>query len=369
MIASEHRPTVIEVNLGAISYNVNQVKQTLPPKTAIFAVVKANAYGHGSIEVAKELVEKVDGFCVSNMDEALELRQAGIENPLLILGVIPARYCQLAQSLNISLTVSSLDWLKEVQTQEMDLKGLTVHLKLDTGMGRLGFRTQEDLLEAITILEEMGISIEGVYTHFATADEENQEQFKRQLTIFNDFLSVFSQLPRWVHTSNSAASIWHQESIFNMVRLGNILYGLNPSGWTLDLPYDIKPSLSLETEIVHVKEVEVGATIGYGASYKSKDKEVIATLPIGYADGLIRRMQGFNVLVDGYFCPIVGRVSMDQITIRLPDYYQLGTKVTLIGENTGSIIAVQDWADYLGTINYEVVCLLSDRILRKYKEK
>ncbi len=145
------------------------------------------------------------------------------------------------------------------------------------------------------------------------------------------------------------------------------LYGLNPSGRELALPFPIKPALKLVSELVQVKVLEGGSSIGYGASYVSSEEEVIATVPIGYADGLIRRMQNFQVLVEGHLCPIVGRVSMDQITIRLPQSYPLGTKVTLIGQEDSAIISVQDWADYLGTINYEVVCLLSDRIPRLYK--
>lgn len=173
-------------------------------------------------------------------------------------------------------------------------------------------------------------------------------------------------MPELVHASNSATTLWHAETIFKAVRMGDAMYGLNPSGQVLELPYDLKPALSLESALVHVKTVSAGAYVGYGATYESDSEQVIATLPIGYADGWTRDMQNFSVLVDGQVCPIVGRVSMDQITIRLPKVYPLGTKVTLIGTNGDKEITTTEVATYRGTINYEVVCLLSDRIPREY---
>ncbi|HFR3775609.1 TPA: alanine racemase [Streptococcus suis] len=364
MIESEHRPTQIKIDLEAIASNVDQVMSHLVPKTAAFAVVKANAYGHGAVAVAKRLSNIVAGFCVSNLDEALELRKAGLEHPILILGIVPPQHLALAQKLNISVTLASLDWLEEVKELDLDLSGLTVHLKIDTGMGRIGFRDIEQIYQALDSLKELEIELEGVFTHFATADESDVEVFEAQLSRFHDFIAHLPLKPRWIHASNSATSIWHPDTVFNMVRLGNIIYGLNPSGHNLELPFEVKPALSLVSEIVHVKKVEAGSHIGYGATYTSSESEWIATVPIGYADGMVRSLQGFHVLVDGKSCEIVGRISMDQITIRLPDYYPLGEKVTLIGQDRENSITVQDWADTIGTINYEVVCLLTDRIPR-----
>lgn len=365
MIESEHRPTTIRVDLEAIAENVARVKEHLPTRPDVFAVVKANAYGHGAVEVAQKLSSQVSGFCVSNLDEALELRKAGIEDPILILGIVPVQFLQLAHQLNISITVASLDWIEQAKELNLDLSGLAVHLKIDTGMGRIGFRNQEELLKAISLLEELEYEIEGVFTHFATADEVEQDYFQRQLESFQNYLAILPVKPRWIHASNSATSIWHSSSVFNLIRLGNILYGLNPSGRLLEVPFDVKPALSLTSEIVHVKEVEAGTMIGYGATYRSCDPEWIATVPIGYADGVVRRLQGNSVLVDGHRCEIVGRISMDQLTIRLPQFYPLGQKVTLIGQDGEQAISVQDWADHIGTINYEVVCLLTDRIPRR----
>ena len=172
--------------------------------------------------------------------------------------------------------------------------------------------------------------------------------------------------PRLVHASNSATSIWHAATVFNTVRLGVVIYGLNPSGSVLELPYNIQPALSLETALIHVKTLPAGQDVGYGATYTTTAEEVIGTLPIGYADGWTRDLQGFHVIVDGQLCPIVGRVSMDQITVRLPKVYPLGTPVTLMGENGGASITATEVAEKRGTINYEVLCLLSDRVPRSY---
>ncbi|HFI0253220.1 TPA: alanine racemase [Streptococcus suis] len=364
MIESEHRPTQVRVNLDAIVGNLEQVMMRLPNKTEAFAVIKANAYGHGAVAVAKKLSSKVAGFCVSNLDEALELRWAGIEDPILILGIVPPHFLPLAHQLNISVTVASLEWLEQVRNVNADLSGLAVHLKVDTGMGRIGFRSEEEILQALDLLGSLEFDLEGIFTHFATADEADDRQFQEQLASFNACLALLPTLPRWIHASNSATSIWHADTVFNMVRLGNIIYGMNPSGTTLDLPFPVEPALSLVSEIVHVKQVQAGTVIGYGATYTSPEKEWIATIPIGYADGMMRSLQGFHVLVDGQACEIVGRISMDQITIRLPHYYPIGEKVTLIGRDQEASITVQDWAAYIGTINYEIVCLLTDRLPR-----
>lgn len=367
MIESEHRPTQVRVNLDAIVGNLEQVMAHLPVKAEAFAVVKANAYGHGAVAVAKRLSNKVAGFCVSNLDEALELRRAGIEDPILILGIVPPHFLQLAHQLNISVTVASLEWLEQARNVTEDLSGLAVHLKIDTGMGRIGFRSEEELQQALDLLDDLEFELEGIFTHFATADEVDERQFQEQLSSFKAYLALLPRLPRWVHASNSATSIWHTDTVFNLVRLGNILYGMNPSGRTLELPFSVEPALSLVSEIVHVKQVQAGTVIGYGATYTSPETEWIATVPIGYADGMVRSLQGFHVLVDGKTCEIVGRISMDQITIRLPDYYPIGERVTLIGQDNKNSISVQDWADYIGTINYEVVCLLTDRLPRFFK--
>ena len=366
MKTSPHRPTKALIDLGAIRYNIQQMGEHTPKDALKWAVVKANAYGHGAVAVATAIQGDVDGFCVSNIDEALELRQAGITKKILILGVSEVESFSLAKDFDITLTVAGLEWIENLLATQSDLAGLTVHLKIDSGMGRIGFRSASEAGQAQAMLKNHGASVEGIFTHFATADEESDSYFKQQLEYFKGILDDLKEVPELVHASNSATTLWHAETIFNAVRMGDSMYGLNPSGQVLDLPYELKPALSLETAIVHVKTVEAGACMGYGATYQADSEQVIATLPIGYADGWTRDMQNFSVLVDGQLCPIVGRVSMDQITVRLPKLYPLGTKVTLIGSNGDKEITATDVAVYRGTINYEVVCLLSDRVPREY---
>ena len=366
MISSLHRPTLAKVDLSAISENINQVVSHISKPVLTFAVVKANAYGHGAVAVAKQVSDQVDGYCVSNIDEGLELRQAGVTKPILILGVILPSEVALAKQEKLTITVASVEWLEMTREEGLDLTGLTCHIKVDSGMGRIGVRSLEDANLLIAGLQALGADVEGIFTHFATADEADDGKFQAQLAFFMDLLDQLTFRPRMVHASNSATSIWHSETVFNAVRLGVVIYGLNPSGSVLELPYKIKPALSLETALVHVKMLPAGQDVGYGATYRTQEDEIIGTIPIGYADGWTRDMQGFHVLVDGQVCPIVGRVSMDQITIRLPKIYALGTPVTLMGDNGGASITATEVAEQRGTINYEVLCLLSDRVPRKY---
>ena len=366
MKASPHRPTKALINLGAIRQNIQQMGAHIPEGTLKWAVVKANAYGHGAVAVATAIQDDVDGFCVSNIDEAIELRQAGLSKPILILGVSGLEAVALAKEYDITLTVAGLEWVQSLIAKESDLAGLTVHFKIDSGMGRIGFREGREADQAQDILRQEGVRVEGIFTHFATADEESDTYFNEQLERFKTILTHMKEVPELVHASNSATTIWHAETIFNAVRMGDAMYGLNPSGEVLDLPYDLIPALTLESALVHVKTVAAGACMGYGATYQANSEQVIATVPIGYADGWTRDIQNFSVLVDGQACPIVGRVSMDQITIRLPKVYPLGTKVILIGSDGDKEITATQVASYRGTINYEVVCLISDRVPREY---
>lgn len=366
MKASAHRPTFAKIDLSAISENVSLIASHIPAETKKWAVVKANAYGHGAVAVARQLESQIDGFCVSNIDEGLELREAGIEKDILILGVSELATVDLAIAHRITYTVASLEWLELLLQGKEDLNGLRVHIKVDSGMGRIGFRSAEEIDQAMTKLTQSGADVEGIFTHFATADEKEHLKFDQQLKRFKAILSSLDVCPRLVHASNSATTLWHSKTIMNAVRMGDMIYGLNPSGRVLELPYPLKPALSLESELVHVKCLEAGESVGYGATYVTDDPQWIGTVPIGYADGWTRDMQDFSVLVEGGFCPIVGRVSMDQITIRLPKAYPLGTRVTLIGQNEHQEISTTDVAEHRGTINYEVACLLSDRVPRVY---
>ncbi len=374
MITGWHRPTKIIVHTDRIIHNIKEQQKRLPKDTEIYGVVKANGYGHGAVEVAKAALKAgVTGFCVSMLDEALQLKEAGIEAPILILNMLEADYLSLASENNIAVTCGNEMWLQSVleKVAEVPLKTpLKIHLKIDSGMGRIGFFNEESLKKAYNeILQEPSLELEGIFTHFATADEKDETYFKHQLGIFDELLKSLPTLPKYVHSSNSATALWHQAGIGNLVRMGISMYGLNPSGNAIQEPFPLQPALELESALIQVKEVEKGTGLSYGMTYHAPEKEWIGTVPIGYADGWLRHLQGFSVLVEGKKCPIVGRICMDQMMILLPQEYPIGTKVTLIGENQGQEIHAQEVADYLETIHYEVCCQLSDRLPRVYKEK
>lgn len=369
MKPSTHRPTQAIIDLAAIQNNIRNFKTYAGADKTIWAVVKANAYGHGAIRVAQSVNDLVQGFCVSNLDEAIELRSNGIVKPILVLSGIVPEDIHIAVNLRVSVTVPSLAWLQLVTDylEDVPTEHLTYHIKVDSGMGRIGVRTVDEANAIITLADQYGMTFDGVFTHFATADEADQTQFNAQWSTFNRLVSQLVRRPNYIHSSNSAAGIWHKETIQDIERLGDALYGLNPSGRMLEMTYDIQPALSLVSELMHVKTIETGASVGYGATFIADKPTIVGTVPIGYADGWTRDMTGFHVLVNGEKCPIIGRVSMDQMTIALEEVLPIGTQVTLIGRDGSDAITVDDVAAHRGTINYEVVCLLSDRIQRTYQ--
>lgn len=370
MVTGWHRPTWIEVDLNAIKANIKNEQKLLPKNVEIFAVVKANAYGHGMIPVADAAKQAgATGFCVAILDEALALRSEGFTEPILVLGAILKQDAKLAASKNISVTVFHKDFLEDLDLHTDGAK-LNIHLKVDTGMGRLGFRTKEELhLATKKIEQDERLHLEGIYTHFATADEKNTTYFDSQWDKFEHMLMSLNERPHYIHCANSATSLLHAKAQkeFNMVRFGIGMYGLPPSEEIVDiLPFKLQPALSLFSKIVQVKELHPKDHVSYGATYEAKEDEWVGTVPIGYADGIIRHYSGFHVLVDGKPCEIIGRVCMDQLVIRLPKHYPVGTKVTIIGKSGDAVISATDVARYLDTINYEVTCLLSERIPRTY---
>ncbi|GAB2026354.1 alanine racemase [Lactovum odontotermitis] len=375
MIPAPHRHTPAKINLAAIRQNLMKIRTHIGTNghgkvPEIWPAVKANAYGHGAVKVSQAIEDLVGGFCVSNLDEAIELRDSGLaEKPILILSGIVPEDAHIAHELNLTLAAPSLEWLElVVKSAVQDLAGLKLHIAVDSGMGRIGVRDFNEANAMIDLMDRHGILFDGVFTHFATADEAETEKYEQQSATFAAFLSNLSRQPRYVHSTNSAAGIWHSEQVQDIERLGLALYGLNPSGRALSLPADVElvAALSLQSELTHVKEIQSGDTVGYGATFTASEPTFIGTLPIGYADGWARDLQGFHVLVNGKFCEIVGRISMDQMTIKLDQRYPLATKVTLIGCDGGEEITVDDIAAYRGTINYEVLTSLSDRIYREY---
>ena len=372
VVIGEHRHTQVTVDLQAIKTNISHEMAQKDDLTELWAVVKANGYGHGIIQVAHAAKEAgATGFCVAILDEALALRAAGFTEPILVLGITEPEYAPLVAEKGISLAVGTQAWLTtaaSILAANAVTAPLHVHLALDTGMGRIGFQTPAELSTTVTYLREVQspFDFEGIFTHFATADQADDTYFTHQLNQWKRLIAAVDELPRYVHVSNSATSLWHQACNGNLVRFGVALYGLNPSGRELSTPYPLQPALSLTAELTFVKRLARGKSVSYGATYTATQDEWIGTVPIGYADGYERRLQGFHVLVNGTMCEIVGRVCMDQLMIRLPHEVPVGTKVTLVGTDGQQTITLQDIADYCGTIHYEIACGFAPRIPRVY---
>ncbi|WP_235988818.1 alanine racemase [Aquibacillus kalidii] len=370
-----YRDSWVEVNLDHIDYNIQQLRQRLSESTNIYAVVKANAYGHGDIQVAKKALKAgASGLAVALLDEAIKLREAEITAPILVMGWIRPEDSVVAAKYNITVTFYQKQWLKQVKQLKLD-NTLKLHMKWDTGMGRIGIRTIQELVDILGELKEDNgekFNLEGIFSHFATADEASLDYYKQQKSVFNTLYQTFSDnwnKPVILHTGNSAASMRFPDEMLHYVRFGISMYGLYPSPIVKkERPIDLKPALSLHSKLIHVKKVEPGTSISYGATYTSTEEEWIGTIPLGYADGIRRKLQGQEVLIEGERYPIVGRICMDQLMIRMSKEYPIGTKVTLIGNEKQTEITMDEWADRLETINYEIACMISYRVPRVYIE-
>ncbi|RCW73031.1 alanine racemase [Saliterribacillus persicus] len=371
MVETFYRDSWIEVNLKHIAENIKQLKMRLNERTGIYAVVKANGYGHGDVQVAKAAIHAgATRLAVALMDEAIRLREAGIREPILVMGWIRPEHAQIAIDYDITVTCFQKEWIEAVKKIQLSNR-LKVHLKWDTGMGRIGLTDEEELKALLALLDEETFQVEGVFTHFATADEKDLAYYNEQNNKFKQLLKQYSderKTPFVIHTGNSAASMRFPDDMYDFVRYGISMYGLYPSPDVLEeRPIELKPALSLYSRLVHVKKVEAGSFISYGATYQAKEDEWIGTVPLGYADGIKRSLQGADVLVQGQRCEIVGRICMDQLMVRLPREMKVGEKVTLIGKQYNEEITMDELAEHLDTINYEIACMLSYRVPRVYK--
>ncbi|WP_101933373.1 alanine racemase [Virgibacillus dokdonensis] len=369
-----HRNTWIEIELDAIAYNIKQIQKKLPKETKVMAVVKANGYGHGSVQIAKQALQAgSDYLAVALLEEAIKLREVSIKAPILVLGWVPPESAIVAARYGITLTVFQQEWLEQIKGYTFS-PPLHLHLKVDTGMGRIGIRTEQELKDISQALNENNsIYLTGVFTHFSTADESESTYFDEQRTRFKNTLSQLKELRMEkinVHIGNSASAIRLPEAMYDFVRFGISMYGLYPSQEIkVKGEIELKQAFSLHSRLVHVKKINPGDCVSYGCTYQAEAEEWIGTLPIGYGDGWLRKMQGFSVLVDGKRMPIVGRICMDQTMIKLDQAYPIGTKVTLIGCQNDACISMDEVSNYAETINYEIPCILNDRIPRIYKEQ
>ncbi|WP_003544393.1 alanine racemase [Desulfotomaculum nigrificans] len=369
-------PIWAEIDLGAIRHNIKEVRRLVGPDREIMAVVKANGYGHGAVPVARAALSAgATRLAVARLNEAMVLRQAGINVPILVLGFIPPEQLAAALTNHITLTLYRTDLAEEISRVAQKLgQPAVIHLKVDTGMGRLGFIPEQGIEEVKRVSQLAGLKLEGIYTHFAAADETDKSYTRWQLDRFLSFISALEEQGVTFalrHCANSAAIIDHPEAYLDMVRPGIIIYGLYPSEEVNKSRVDLRPAMALKTRVAHLKTVKPGTKISYGCTYTVPRETVIGSLPLGYADGYPRLLSSRGqVIIRGQRAPIVGRVCMDQSMVdvgHIPGV-KVGDEVLIFGRDGADYLPVEEVAAWLGTINYEMVCLVGARVPRIYKE-
>lgn len=366
-----NRAAWAEINLNALEHNYRAIKSCIKGDARLCAVVKADAYGHGALEAAKAaLSEGAEYLAVATISEGIELREAGITTPILLLGLILPEEAELVVEHDITQAVCELPLARALSDAAVNQgKTAKVHLKVETGMGRIGARPEEMAVLAAAVSELPNLEIEGMFSHFATADCEDktfaQEQLRRFLAACEAVKAVGVEL-KIRHIAESAAILEMPEAHLDMVRAGVIQYGMWPSE-EVTHPVELKPVMKLCAQIVFLKKMHPGETIGYGRTWEAKRESLVATLPLGYADGYIRAYGkgGAKVLINGKLVPVAGRVCMDQVMVDVTDIPDVkeGDVAVLFGAPE---LTVDDAARVLDTINYEVTCLVSPRVPRVY---
>ena len=368
------RPAWAEIDLDAIAYNTRNIKKLIGDKDLI-AVVKANCYGHGVIGIIPTLLENgVSRFAVAMISEALEIRDNKITAPVMILGFTPLYLGEELINNNIEQTVYDLDYARELSKIALTLnKKAKIHIAIDTGMGRIGFLPNEKSIDNITeICSLEGIEVIGIFTHFSTSDEKDKEysheQFTKMLSVMDTLKKRGIDIPL-KHVANSGAIIDLPDTYLDAVRAGIILYGYYPSDEIDKNNLALKPALTLKATITNVKTLEKDMYVSYGRTFKTSNETIVATIPVGYADGYLRKLaENGKVIIKGEFAPIIGRICMDQFMIdvtNIPDV-KIGDEVILLGEKNGLKYNADDMAKKLDTINYEVTCMLKSRLPRVY---
>ena len=363
-----------EVHTGLISHNVAIVAQRTAP-VQVWAVVKANGYGHGAIQVANAaLAGGATGLCVAIVDEGVALRRAGITAPILLLSEQPAELAELIVGYQLTPTVTTTRGAAVLAASAAAAdQTIKVHIKVDTGMHRVGVAPNEALSLASFVSSYESLTIEGVYTHFAVADDPSHPANTAQLSAFNAVLENLSSRgikPSIVHAANSAAALASEPSRFTMVRLGIAMYGLRPGPGVAELCGGLIPAMSLKARVSAVRWVEAGEAVSYGLARPLTKGSLIATVPMGYADGVPRALGRTNVqvLLNGVPRTIAGTITMDQLMLdcESDSSVTVGDEVVLIGKQGEHSVTADDWAEALGTIGYEIVCGISPRIFRRY---
>jgi alanine racemase len=372
-----------EIDLDAIAHNVRQLRHITDPKARLMAVVKADAYGHGVTQVSRRVLESgADVLAVARLHEGIELRRAGFDVPVLIFGYTPPSLAAGIIKYDLTQTVWSYQTAQALSAAAVaSNRSIKIHLKIDTGMGRLGLLTdglrppaqdpnsiRKATREVQAIAKLAGLELEGIYTHFATADSADKVYALKQFELFMDFLNELQQAGLTIpvrHAANSAAIIDLPQTHLDMVRPGISIYGLYPSDEVDKSRISLKPAMALKARVVHLKKVPAGFSISYGCTHKTRTPTTIASVPVGYADGFSRLLSSRgHMLVGGHRAPIVGRVCMDQTMLdvgHIPDV-DIEDEVVIFGRQGDEMISVDEIAALLNTINYEIVSALTHRI-------
>lgn len=373
--------TWAEIDLDILAENIREIRRITSPGAEVMGVVKADAYGHGAIEVARVLLENgASRLAVSMLDEAIELRHAGITAPVLILSQIDERRIHELIEYDITETVFTLSFARALSREASKTnKAIKIHIKLDTGMGRVGFPAAPESVEEILVISKLpGLDIEGIFTHFATSDEPDNEYCERQFARFTDIVGELESKGLKIpvrHVSNSAALMRFPHMHLDMVRAGLILYGMWPKGCPdAYMPITLKPVMTLKSAVIHVKDLDEGETVSYGRRFAASRRSVIATIPIGYADGYARRLSNrADVLFRGQRARVIGSICMDMCMIDVTDFAErpeIGDEIVLFGtETVGNrkcSLSVDEISDLLDTINYEITCLIGKRVPRVF---
>ena len=374
-----NRPTWALISLDALAANFQFIRRHVKPQVKVMAIVKANAYGHGAVQCARRLaVEGADWFAVAAPEEGLELRESGIKQPILCLGGFWEGQAELLLRSNLVPVIYRIDMAESLDRAAKAAEMVAdVHVKIDTGMGRLGVRHQATAEFADALAPFKNIRVDGLMTHFAAADDPDKDCFtKDQALRFGDAVKIFRARgfnPTYEDLGNSAGTYAHQEAWGNMVRPGGVLYGL----WRDILPpaaepLPLRPVMSVHSRIMLLKRVAKGETLGYGCTFEASRESMIATLPIGYHDGYMRSLSNRgHVIVRGSYASVVGRISMDMTLIDVTDVegVSLHDRVTLFGEDGRLSVSAEDLAKTAGTLSYEITCGISERVPRVYVPK
>ena len=368
-----HRPAWVEVDLGAVQANVRSLRSLLGPRTQFMAVVKADGYGHGGVQVARAALSAgASRLGVAMVEEAYALRAAGIREPIQLMVEPPESSVGLLIEHDVIPAVYSASFVQAYdRTSRQAGKVGRYHLKVDTGMNRVGVRAEEAASFAASLQLLDSVALEGTFTHFATSEVPGDWDFERQIERFNTTLAEMRTEgldPGIVHSANSAATILHPESHFDMVRCGIAVYGLHPGPATRGR-VDLTPAMAVKAEVSRVKRIGLGEGVSYGLIYRAAAPTTVATLPVGYADGVHRVLsERMHVLIGGRRCRQVGRICMDQLMVEVPEGLdvRLGDQAVLIGTQGGESIFMDELAEQAGTINHEIACSLSLRLPRRF---